>query len=99
MRTETELKGREVLAIWVKGCVPYVPEDYSRFTNAIKQSKLGKNGEKRDFLRMKSKETSITQGSNNIRRSCTVIFLDELPEELKAKLKEGICSTFHLAHT
>lgn len=90
MRTETELKGKEVLAIWIKGCVPYVSEDYSRLTNAVRQSKLGRNGEKRDFLKTSAKETYITQGSNNIRRSCTVIFLDELPGELSVKLKEGM---------
>lgn len=90
MRTETELQGREILAIWIKGCVPYVSEDYSRFTNAIKQSKLGKNGEKRDFLKTSSKETHIKQGGNNIRRSCSVIFLDELPQEVKVKLKESM---------
>ena len=46
MRTETKLQGREILAIWVKGSMLHVSADYSKLTNAIKQSKLGKNGEK-----------------------------------------------------
>ena len=102
MRTETELQGREILAIWVKGCVPYVSEDYSRFTNAIKKSRMGKNGEKRDFLKTNLQETHITQGGNNIRRSCTVVFLDKLPQELKVKLKEStqcLCTYIHNTKT
>ena len=92
MRTETELNGRQVLAIWVKGSMPHFSEDcvYSKLTNAIKKSNFGKNGEKRDFLKMSAKETYIKQGTNNVRRSCTVIFLDKLPAELSTKLKEGI---------
>ena len=90
MRTETELQGREILAIWVKGSMLHVSADYSKLTNAIKQSKLGKNGEKRDFLRNSAKEPYITQGINNLRRSCTTIFLDMLPNDLSTKLKEGM---------
>ena len=45
-----KFQGKEILAIWIKGCVPYLSDVYNtKFTNAIKQSKMGKNGDKRDF--------------------------------------------------
>ena len=60
-------------------------EDFEKLTSAVKKSQMGKT-EKRDFLATLSKDTYITQGVNNIRRSCMVIYLDMLPEELAAEL-------------
>ena len=71
----------------------HVQEDYSKVTSAIKQTGVGKNGEKRDFLLTTSNETFITQGINNVRRSCSVIFLDKLPIQLAAQLKKGTVHT------
>ena len=93
MRTETWIHKREVLAIWIKSCMSHVQEDYSKVTSAIKQTGVGKNGEKRDFLLTTSNETFITQGINNVRRSCSVIFLDKLPTQLAAELKKGTVHT------
>ena len=77
MRTKNEFQEKEILATWAKGCVPYTSDVYNNttFTNAIKQTKMGKNGE-RDFLVANYKETQITQGGNNVRRSCTVVVLE-----------------------
>ena len=90
MRTETEICKREVLAIWIKSCMSLVQEDCSKVTSAVKQTDMGKNGEKRNLLLTTSNATFITQGINNIRRSCTVIFLDKLPTQLAAELKRGM---------
>ena len=90
MRTETEIHKREVLAIWIKSCMPHVQEDCSKVTSAVKQTDMGKNGVKRDFLLTTINATFITQGINNVRRSCTVIFLHKLPTQLAAKLKRGM---------
>ena len=77
MRTKNEFQEKEILATWAKGCVPYTSDVYNTtFINAIKQTKMGKNGEKRDFLVANDKETQITQGGNNVRRSCTVVVLE-----------------------
>ena len=86
MRTETEVHKREVLAIWVKSCMSQVQENYSNLTAAIKQTDMGKNA---DFLHTSSTATYITQGTNNIRRSCIAIFLDKLPPQLRVELKKG----------
>ena len=88
-RTETEVHKREVLAIWMKSCMSQVQENYTNLTAAIKQTDMGKNAEKRDFLHTSSNATYITQGTNNTRRSCVAIFLDKLPPQLKAELKKG----------
>ena len=93
MRTGTEVLKREVLAVWLKGCPPEVIEDFDKFIYAVKKTQMGK-AEKRDFLNTSSKDMYITQGVNNIRRSCTVIYLDTLPEELTAELKEGTCESY-----
>ena len=90
MRTETEICKREVLVIWIKSCMSHVQEDCSKVTSAIKQTDMGKNGEKHDFLLTTSNVTFITQGINNVQRSCTVIFLDKLPTQLAAELKRGM---------
>lgn len=88
MRTETEIHKREVLAVWIKSCMSHVQDDYNKVTAAIKQTDMGKNAEKRDFLLTTSNATYITQGISNIRRSCIAIFLDKLPPQLAAELKK-----------
>ena len=93
MRTGTEVLKREVLAVWLKGCPPHVIEDFDNLQSAVKKSQMGK-AEKRDFLNTQSEDSYITQGVNNIRRSCTVIYLDTLPEELTAELKKGTCISY-----
>ena len=90
MRTETEIYKREVLAIWIKSCMSHVQEDYSKVTAAVRQTDMGKNGEKRDFLLTTSNATYITQGINNVRRSCFVIFIDKLPLQLVLELRKGM---------
>ena len=76
MRTKNEFQEWEILATWATGCVPYTSDVYNTtFINVIKQTKMGKNGE-RDFLVANYKETQITQGGNNVRRSCTVVVLE-----------------------
>ena len=92
MRTETEIHKREILAVWIKSCMSHVQDDYNKVTAAIKQTDMGKNAEKRDFLLTTSNATYITQGINNIRRSCIAIFLDKLPPQLAAELKKGSCT-------
>ena len=94
MRTETEVHKREVLAIWMKSSKSQVQENYTNMTAAAKQTDMGKNAEKRDFLHTSSNATYITQGTNNIRRSFIAIFLDRLPPQLEAELKKGtyLCS-------
>lgn len=89
MRTGTEVLKREVLAVWIKGCTSHMIEDFDKLTSALKKSQMGK-AEKRDFLATSTNDTYITQGVNNIRRSCIVIYLDMLPTELKVELKEGM---------
>ena len=50
MRTEMKFQGKEILAIWIKGCVPYLSDVYNtKFTNAIKQSKMEKTEKKEIF--------------------------------------------------
>ena len=52
MRTDTEVKGREVLAVWLKGLVKYLPDyEQGKLTQSIKKTKIGKTLEKRDFFR------------------------------------------------
>lgn len=94
MRTETEIYKREVSAIWIKSCMSRVQEDYSKVTAAVKQTDMAKNGEKRDFLLTTSysyysNATYITQGINNVQRSCIVIFQDKLPPQLASELRKG----------
>ena len=49
MRTEMKFQGKEILAIWIKGCVPYLSDVYNtKFTNAINKAN-GKTEKKRDF--------------------------------------------------
>ena len=91
MRTETHLKGREVLALWMKSCNI---KDFPELPTAAVQNGMGKNGEKRDFLSSPTGETYITQGKNSARKSCLVIYLDALPQPLSAQLKEGKCCCF-----
>ena len=99
MRTETEIHKREVLAVWIKNCMSHVQDDYNKVTAAIKQTDMGKNAEKRDFLLTTSNATYITQGINNIRRGCIAIFLDKLPPQLAAELKKGSCThTYYGLH-
>ena len=88
MRTETTLSSREVLAVFLKDCL----EDFSMLPKAVINSKMGENGKKRDFLDYSAKEdgqTYITQGKNATRKSCLVIYLDTLPDDLAANLKKG----------
>ena len=91
MRTGTEVLKREVLAVWLKGCPSHTIEDSDNLISVLKKCQMGKT-EKRDFLAASTSDNYITQGVNNVRRSCIVIYLDMLPKELQTELKEGIAN-------
>ena len=100
MRTETEVEKREILAVWMRGALSHTgqTEHHGNLARAVKQSKMGKALEKREFLVTGSNYNFISKNSSSVRRSCTAIFLDTLPTELAKKLKEGelvtiICKT------
>ena len=50
MRTQMQVAGREVLAVWVKGAVPYLTVSGPSFTRAVRLSGMGTTQEKRNFL-------------------------------------------------
>lgn len=50
---------------------------------------MGKVVEKREFLVPGSDDYFISKNRNSVLRSCTAVFLDTLPTELKEKLNEG----------
>ena len=50
MRTQTQIAGREVFIVWVKGAVPYLPVNGTLFTRAVRLSGMGTTQEKRNFL-------------------------------------------------
>jgi len=83
MRTETEVDNRHVLAIWMKGAVPYIEE--TNIVSAVRKSKMGKLSVKREFLIPGRKDCFITKNFS-VRRSCIAIFLDSLPEKLAENL-------------
>ena len=46
MRTQTQVAGREVFVVWVKGAVPYLPVTGASFTRAVRLSGMGSTQEK-----------------------------------------------------
>ena len=61
----------------------------SAFTTAVRKSGCGKTQEKRDFLSLSSSDGFIKKHVNNSRQSCTAVFLDQLPHDMVASLKDG----------
>ena len=98
MRTETEVERREILAVWMRGALSHTgqTEHHEKLTRAVRQSKMGKALEKREFLVAGSSYNFISKKSCSIRRSCTAIFLDTLPSELAKSLKKGELATIIL---
>lgn len=95
MRTETEVDKREVFAVWMKLGSKHISASQYGFTNSVRRSGSGKNQEKRDFLGLSTTTDGfITKGVNNVRRSCTAVFLDKLPPHLAMALKQGKCICF-----
>ena len=100
MRTETELENRSVLAVWLRGALTYTGQNkLNGLAQAVKQSKMGKVAEKREFLVSGSDDYFISKNRNSVRRSCTAVFLDTLPNELEEKLKEGELSAVSYVHS
>ena len=89
MRTDTEVEGREVLAVWMKGALKYVSQTSYPILSALKGTDSGRTQIKRDFLCEGSDATCIKKNENSVRQSCITIFLDALPTVTKEKLKEG----------
>ncbi len=90
MRTETQVEGRDVFAIWSKGGASYLPVSATAFTRAVRLSGIGKTQEKRNFLSVSSGDSCVITSSNAVRQSCNAIFLDSLPVDLATSLKESI---------
>lgn len=86
MRTGTEVQGREVLLVWVKGAEPYLTIAGASFTRAVRLSGIGSTQEKRNLLSPDSEDISI-QDSNSTRRSGNAIYLDELPDDMAKELQ------------
>lgn len=89
MRCETELEKREVMVVWLKEGMKYISVSPCTFTDAVRRSGMGRNQEKRDFLGLNSSDVSIVKNDNNVRRSCTAVFLDKLPLSLNTELRDG----------
>ncbi len=85
MRTQTQVAGREVLVVWVKGAEPYLPVSGAAFTRAVRLSGIGSTQEKRSFLSKEGEGVTITD-SNSARHSCNAIFLDELTDEMSSEI-------------
>ena len=90
MRTDTEVEGREVLAVWMKGALKYVSQTSYPILYALKATDGGRTQIKRDFLCDSSDATCIKKKENSVRQSCITLFLDTLPASTKEKLKEGM---------
>ena len=90
MRTDTEVEGREVLAVWMKGALKYVSQTSYPILSALKATDGGRTQIKRDFLCDSSDATCIKKNENSVRQSCITLFLDTLSASTKEKLKEGM---------
>lgn len=89
MRTNISTsKGKQLVGVWMKGAVQYMPITSQAFTKAIKESGLGYNQDKRPFLKDGSKDAVFTDTST-VRRSCTCAFLDQLPSDIVAGIRTG----------
>ena len=73
----------------MKEGVKYIRATPCTFMDAVRKSGMGRNQEKRDFLELNSSDTCIIKNGNNVRRSCTAVFLDRLPLSLTTGLKDG----------
>ncbi|MCG8621059.1 MAG: hypothetical protein MJE68_03520 [Proteobacteria bacterium] len=87
MRTQTQIAGREVFVVWVKGAVPYLPINGTLFTRAVRLSGMGTTQEKRNFLAEGGEGFAITE-SNSVRRSCNAIFLDAVTDDMALEMRQ-----------
>ena len=91
MRTGCKVDNREVVALHLADEVLCSHLGYSASTiqAAIRDSDVGGNSESKDFVPPTSVDPIITRRRNGKRWSCSVIWLDKLPPELRQQLKEG----------
>ena len=88
MRTATFVRSREVVAIVLNDIESSIST--TEIKSAIKFRGIGDVNCTKDFLDPASSMTTITRNVSNKRRKCCVIYLDELPADLKENLKQGI---------
>ena len=86
MRTQTEVEGREVIAVYAKQASTHLKITPAAFTIAVRKSGIGKTQEKRYFLARECKDRFIKKDINTVRQSCCAVFLDALPECLATEL-------------
>ena len=87
MRTQTQVAGREVFVVWVKGAVPYLPVTGTSFTRAVRLSGMGSTQEKRSFLVEGGEGLTISE-NNSVRRSCNAIFLDAVTGDMASEIRQ-----------
>ena len=86
LRTGTSVKSREVVAIALTDTNTSTAE----IKSAITSLQIGETNCTKDFLDPQSLTTIITRNVSSKRRKCCVIYLDQLPAELREELKQGI---------
>ena len=89
MRTGTSVKSREVVAIALID-IESANTSTAEIKSAITSLQIGDTNCTKDFLDPQSSVTTITRNVSNKRRKCCVIYLDQLPAELREELKQGI---------
>ena len=90
MRTQTEVEGKEVLAVYTKKACELISVTPAAFTLAVRKSGLGRTQIKKHFLKegCGSAVVCVQQRSDNtVNRSCCAIFLKEIPADICSTLK------------
>ena len=89
MRTQTEVDGEGVLAVYVKKACEHLNVSPAAFTFAVRKSGIGRTQIKRHFIKEGSGSVIVKQGSDDCtNRSCCAVFLKDLPDNIRCQLRE-----------
>ena len=89
MRTQTEVDGEEVLAVYAKKACEHLNVSPAAFTFAVRKSGIGRTQIKRHFLKEGSGSVIVKQGSDDCtNQSCCAIFLKDLPVNIYSVLRD-----------
>ena len=87
MRTGISYQGKEVLAICLDDISSYLSSTPTKIRQAIKLAKMGNHNVAKDFVSANSNTCVVKRGVNSHSRKCTVIWLCDLPEDVRQSKK------------
>ena len=98
MRTGCSVDQREVVAIVLEDIASALTSPCQTLKKTIDSRGVGRTKNmSKDFLHPDAKTTRISRGrSNGLKRKCCTIWLDTLPDDIRADLKRGEILPVHV---